>query len=89
MKNKETVEEAAAKHFNKEDIVEGVNIQYVLQCAFIDGAKWQQKQMYSEEEVKHIIEKTLIEYSDYVLADIPEWFEQFSKLKNGHSLGTI
>lgn len=44
-----------------------------------DGAKYMQKQMYSEEEVKHIIEKTLIEYSDYVLADIPEWFEQFKK----------
>lgn len=42
-----------------------------------------QEKMYSEEEVKNIIEKTLIEYSDYVLADIPEWFEQFSKLKNG------
>jgi Glu-tRNA(Gln) amidotransferase subunit E-like FAD-binding protein len=37
------------------------------------------KQMFSEEEVKHIIEKTLIEYSDYVLADIPKWFEKFKK----------
>jgi hypothetical protein len=45
---KETLEEAAARHFNKEDLVEGVNIQYVLQCAFIEGAKWQQERMYSE-----------------------------------------
>jgi hypothetical protein len=37
----ETLEEAAARHFNKEDLVEGVNIQYVLQCAFIEGAKYQ------------------------------------------------
>ena len=37
------------------------------------------EQMYSEEEVKQIIEATLIEYSDYVLADIPEWFEKFKK----------
>ena len=45
----------------------------------IEFAKWQQERSYSEEEVKHIIDKTLIEYSDYVLADIPEWFEQFKK----------
>jgi hypothetical protein len=43
------------------------------------GAKWQQERMYTEEEVKQIIEATLIEYSDFVLADIPEWFEQFKK----------
>jgi hypothetical protein len=47
----ETLEEAAARHFNKEDLVEGVNIQYVLQCAFIQGANWQAKRMYSEEEM--------------------------------------
>jgi hypothetical protein len=35
--------------------------------------------MYSEEEVKQIIDATLIEHSDFVLADIPEWFEQFKK----------
>ena len=39
----------------------------------------QEKRMYSEEEVKQIINKTLIEYSDFVLADIPHWFEQFKK----------
>ena len=39
----------------------------------------QEKRMYSEEEVKQIIEATLIEYSDFVLADIQEWFEQFKK----------
>jgi len=44
-----------------------------------DGAKWQQERMYSEEEVKQIIEATLIEHSDFVLADIPDWFEQFKK----------
>ena len=46
---------------------------------FIEGAKWQQERMYSEEEVKQIIDLTLIEYSDFVLADIPHWFEQFKK----------
>ena len=47
----ETLEEAAAKHFNEENLLEGVNIQYVLQCAFIEGAKWQMKRMYSEEDM--------------------------------------
>ena len=46
---------------------------------FVHGAKWQAERMYSEEEVKQIIEATLIEYSDFVLADIQEWFEQFKK----------
>ena len=46
---------------------------------FKEGVKWQAEKMYTEEEVKQIIEATLIEYSDFVLADIPEWFEQFKK----------
>lgn len=50
-----------------------------LKQGFEAGAKYIQKQMFSEEEVKHIIEKTLIKYSDYVLADVPEWFENFKK----------
>ena len=44
-----------------------------------EAGEWPIEIMYSEEEVKQIIEATLIEYSDYVLADIPEWFEQFKK----------
>jgi len=46
---------------------------------FKAGAKWQAKRMYTEEEVKQIIEATLIEHSDFVLADIPKWFKQFKK----------
>jgi len=45
----------------------------------LERAKTEFDRMYSEEEVKQIIEATLIEYSDYVLADIPEWFDQFKK----------
>ena len=47
----ETIEEAAAKHFNKEVFVEGVTIQYALQEAFITGAKYQAERMYSEEDM--------------------------------------
>jgi hypothetical protein len=77
---KETLEEAAAKHFNEEIFVEGVTIQYTLQEAFIEGAKWQQERSYSEEEVHKIIESYqddmennpgYIKYND--------WFEQFKK----------
>jgi hypothetical protein len=46
---------------------------------WIAGANYQAERMYSEEEVKQIIDATLIEHSDFVLADIPEWFEQFKK----------
>jgi hypothetical protein len=42
-------------------------------------ASFKQERMYSEEEVKQIIDATLIEFSDYVLADVPHWFEQFKK----------
>ena len=35
--------------------------------------------MYSEEEVLLILDMVLIEYSDIVLADIPDWFDQFKK----------
>jgi hypothetical protein len=66
----ETNEEAAARHFNKEDLVEGVNIQYVLQCAFIDGAKYKEERMYSEEEV---IEFTMNMISQYVVGNTNIW----------------
>jgi len=69
----ETLEEAT-------DRIYGLADKYSKnRTGFIQGAKWQAKRMYSEEEVKQIIEATLIEYSDFVLADIPEWFEQFKK----------
>jgi hypothetical protein len=41
----EEILEAAAKNFNKEALVEGICINYVLQCAFIEGAKWYREQL--------------------------------------------
>ena len=49
------------------------------QEGFIEGYKLAQEGMYSEEEVQLILDKTLIEYSDIVLADIPHWFKKFKK----------
>ena len=44
--NKETLEEAAEKYWAKQPYNED---------AFIEGAKWQQERMYSEEEVDKLI----------------------------------
>jgi hypothetical protein len=84
---KETIEEAAEKEFPllntqwcKTGAAEEENLELLgHRKSFIKGAKWQAERMYSEEEVLQIIEATLIEYSNFVLADIPEWFEQFKK----------
>ena len=77
----ETPEEAAkryASHSLKEER------QKDLKMGFIDGAKWQQERMYSEEEVQvklyeclgHFAQKhnIIIEGSE-----IDQWFEQFKK----------
>ena len=77
--NKETLEEAAEKYANELPEPYNYGINSDKKKGFIEGAKWQQERLYSEEEVKQIIEATLIEYSDFVLADIPQWFEQFKK----------
>jgi hypothetical protein len=55
-----------------------VSVQQALMKVW-NECEQQSERMYSEEEVKHIIDATLIEHSDFVLADIPEWFEQFKK----------
>ncbi len=56
-----------------------IDINEEFRNSFIEGAKWQEKRMYSEEEVQLILDKTLIEYSDIVLTDIPHWFKKFKK----------
>jgi hypothetical protein len=81
----ETLEQAAAKHFNEEIFVEGVTIQYALQEAFIIGAKWRAERMYSEEEVEQIarfgfnagkrVELRAVDL-DFTFE---KWFEQFKK----------
>lgn len=81
--SKETLEEAAEKYNDDFQIKGGSKAPHIknvhIMNHFIAGAKWQQEKMYSEEEVKQIIDATLIEYSDFVLADVPEWFKQFKK----------
>jgi inorganic pyrophosphatase len=76
----ETLEEAAERLY-PDRLTFMEQYRKIEQMSFIEGAKWQEKRMFSEEEVKQIIDATLIEYSDFVLADIPEWFEQFKNDK--------
>ena len=78
MNDKETLEEAAEKY--DED---NTNDEYGKSYrAFIDGAKWQQERMYSEEEVVNILIKA---YEDIGKRKIPNqvvlasWFKQFKK----------
>ena len=80
--NKETLEEAAYRLYPivLEDDEWDKNKQY--RDEWIEGAKWQQERMYSEEEVFKIIASLLhtpklVEESSW--EDIAKWFEQFKK----------
>jgi len=81
---KETFEESAEKYANElpEPYNYGINLD--KKKGFIEGAKWQQEKMYSEEEVLVLLHKR-----DKHSMDNPdtfngwltpkEWFEQFKK----------
>ena len=75
IENKETLEEAVDKVAERKY---GSTI-YDLEMvdAFIEGAKWQQERMYSEEEVIEIAKR----YAKRCQATIQDtkWFEQFKK----------
>ena len=69
-KLKEAAERFAETYFNRDETSMGNS-----KTSFIDGAKWQQERMYSEEEVKSILLKT----DRFLRADLDKWFEQFKK----------
>jgi hypothetical protein len=51
---------------------------------WIAGAKWQAKQMYSEEEVRNIVEQTIEKFYKHIYVETKSemkelWFEQFKK----------
>jgi hypothetical protein len=76
---KKELEKAAERLSELQEATYTTQHKVTYKHGFIDGAKWQAERMYSEEEVKQIIDATLIEHSDFVLADIPKWFKQFKK----------
>ena len=49
---------------------------------FIEGAKWQQERMYSEEDVMNALHSVELKYNrDFskIYEGVKEWFEQFKK----------
>jgi hypothetical protein len=76
---KETIEEAAESYaelsyYNRDEV-----------NAFVNGAKWQAKRMYSEDEVIILLNKIGASvYGNYTRNEtmedfVEEWFEQFKK----------
>ena len=69
----ETLEEAA-KEYDRE------STRWGAKNIFIDGAKWQEERMYSEEEVLKILYKSHNTESTSIIANtLKKWFEQFKK----------
>ena len=85
----ETLEEAAEKEYpiKIESIMEGYHdVNSYQRNAFIQGAKWQQERIYSEEDMKSAFKVGFsIGYGSDVHAideknkTCEEWFEQFKK----------
>ena len=71
MIKKTTLEEAAERIYGTD---KSKDVEYY---AFINGAKWQQERMYSEEEVLNILQefKRYLSFGDEISQ--LEWFEQF------------
>ena len=82
----ETLEEAAEKYANKKGDIPTTKLEdAIFKQGFIDGAKWQQEQMYSEEDLRQAFRdgQENINYSETYGLDSKltehEWFEQFKK----------
>jgi len=84
----ETLEEAAKEFVLSHDFSQLTNPNHLANSCFQYGAKWQaeqEKNKYSEEEVKDIVEQTIEKfykhrYSDKTKSEMKElWFEQFKK----------
>ena len=80
MNDKETLEEAAEKfRSNNPGTMQGGNNTKILN-AFKNGAKWQAERMYSEEEVKDMLQKRLQSVGIFSSKEATEvWFKQYKK----------
>jgi len=76
--NKETLEEAAENYGNSIGNKNGT-----AQFDFIEGAKWMQERMYSEEDLKEAYKSCYTPFSFDRIGDLEQdfkkWFEQFKK----------
>ncbi len=72
----ETLEDAAERYAKQFDYAEDSS----PQLDFIEGAKYQEKRMYSEEEVKTIVKDAYSMGRNNILIGVfNKWFEQFKK----------
>ena len=73
----ETLEEAAK---NESEYLADWEDKSIYKKGFIDGAKWQQEKMYSEEEVLELIKARLMYFGiPTTKTENINWFEQFKK----------
>ena len=82
MENKETLKEAAVINYKK--LYEGEPLtQDVPIDAFIDGAKWMQERMYSEEDMKSFGDwcRNGLLNTEYGVEKLDEHLEQWKQLK--------
>jgi hypothetical protein len=77
---KETLDEAAERYYGyrKSDMFSCFELD-CKQEGFIEGAKWQQIRMYSEEEVRAAIIKASMSSTDNFIKICDEIIEQFKK----------
>ena len=73
-KQETTLEEAAEKYVKNF----APSVKSAREIGFIDGAKYQAKRMYSEEEVLDLLKKFYQDDNNFN-GTIKEWFEQFKK----------
>ena len=74
----ETLEEAAKKYATNHGMMAYISAE--KEESFIEGAKWQEERMYSEEEVFKILYKSHNAESTSIIANtLKKWFEKFKK----------
>ncbi len=80
--NKETLEEAAEKYANELPEPYNYGINSDKKKGFIEGAKWQQERMYSEEDMAESFMacwKANVPEGFECKLSFKEWFKQFKK----------
>jgi hypothetical protein len=77
----ETIEEAANKIYPNDGYDDETYCDFGELCRdkWLEGAKWVQERMYSEEEVKGMCDKYHNQMCLYGNVKAQEWFEQFKK----------
>lgn len=74
--------EEAAEKFYPPKTTDLICSPKLVRDSFVAGAKWQAERMYNEQEVLEILFEISCN-NDTDKEEMEEWFEQFSKLKNG------